>query len=209
MEHRHSDLDIPLDSPGTTDYLTTRYWNGYVPAFNTDSKTYFGERKSTRTVVWLDPKAVAKADRMLAEIPESFSMHENLYTDLVLSLLSDQNVKRDTWVHGEILAVYRHLRSHGYLKTIEAVSEAGLAGAILGLDFSSIFIVETMVHVQTNGSKAALCFCVKKCASLGYKFLDVQQRHRKNHPIARLFEESIDISSYLALLETLHRGVGL
>jgi Leu/Phe-tRNA-protein transferase len=190
-------LAVPAGPREAIDYIISKYSNGYWADFDTESKRYFWNWGETRTVVWLTPKVVAKADHMLTEISESFHMQENQYLDLVLSKLSNENIKQKTWVRGEVLDVYQHLRAHGYLKSIEAVTQSGLAGAALGIDLPPIFIGETMLLVQPNGSKAALCYCIKKYASAGYQFLDVGQPHKKEHPLGRLFEETMDISTYL------------
>jgi Leu/Phe-tRNA-protein transferase len=198
-----SGLEVPSDPTKAMDYILAKYSEGHWPDFDPEAKRYFWNRGEIRTVVWFTPRVVAKADHMLAKIPEPYHMEENRHFDLVFSMLSNESIKKRTWVHGEVLEVYQHLRANGYLKSIEAITPpGGLAGAALGIDLPPIFIAETMFFVQSNGSKAALCYCIKKYASAGYQFMDVGQPHRREHPLGRLFEESMDISTYLRHMKT-------
>jgi leucyl/phenylalanyl-tRNA---protein transferase len=137
---------------------------------------------------------------MLGRIPTSFCFDENRAFDEVIDKLSSELYKKNSWVRREVIEVYRALRVHGYMLSIEARTERGLAGAVLGIDLGRCFIIETMLSVSGEGSKAALCHAVKKFARAGYPFIDVQRPHPPDHPCARLFEDTIPIESYRALL---------
>jgi leucyl/phenylalanyl-tRNA--protein transferase len=165
--------------------------------------------RDTRTVIWLNEAAVAKADKMLKKIPMSFRIEENRAFDEVLEGLSSDRYKKDSWVRGEVMDVYRILQAHGYMSSVEARTDDGLAGAVLGIDLRQCFIIETMLSISSKGSKAALCHAVKKFALLGYPFVDVQRPHPPDRPCARLFEHTMPIDSYRELLtRTLIRSAG-
>lgn len=198
-----SDLALPEDPAQAIEYILEQYRNGYYPTYQYDKKYFYWDRQETRTVIWLTPRVVEKADKMLAKISQTYAIEENQHVEAVLSLLANEEIKHNPWVHGENARVFRLLASTNYLKTFEAVGPAGLAGAVLGVDLPGAFLAETMVTLQPNASKAALCFLVKYYAALGYELIDVQSPHEKDHPSARLFEETIDITTYLDILKRL------
>ena len=156
--------------------------------------------KETRTVIWLNQTVVEKAERMLKKIPVPFRIEENRALDEVIGALSSGLYKQNSWVRREVIDVYRALQAHGYLYSVEAMTEEGLAGAVLGIDLRECFIVETMLTITGEASKAALCHLVKRLAQRGYPFIDVQRPHPPNHPCARLFEQTMAIDTYRALL---------
>ena len=186
--------------------ILNRLRAAFFPYFDGEGR-FCWDCRDTRTVIWLNDGVVAKAGRLLRRIPLSFQFTQNQSFDEVLAKLSNPFYKNDTWVRGEVVDVYRVLRQHGYMCSIEARTDAGLAGAVLGIDLGECFIVETMLSVASEGSKAALCHAVEKFAASGYPFIDVQRPHPPDHPCARLLEETMPIDAYRTMLtRTLARG---
>lgn len=178
-----------------------QYRNGYYPTYQFEQGYFYWDREETRTVIWLTPRVIEKADKMLAKIRQTYVIEEDRRVEEVLSHLGNEELKQRPWVHGEGADLYRLLATTKYLKTFEAVDSTGLAGAVLGVELPQVFLAETMVTLQPNASKAALCFLVKHYAASGYQLIDVQSRHEKDHPSARLFEETISLTTYLDLLK--------
>lgn len=172
---------------------------GLFPYYD-DNGSFCWDCRETRTVIWLNEAVVEKADRMLKKIPVPFRIEENRAFDDVLGALSNGLYKKHSWVRGEVIDVYRVLQANGYLCSVEAMTEKGLAGAVLGIDLRKCFIVETMLTITGEASKAALCHVVKRLAQRGYPFIDVQRPHPHDHPCARLFEQTMPIDTYRALL---------
>lgn len=195
------DLVLSEDPAQTICYIMEQFRNGFYPTCQYEKKNFCWERQDTRTVIWLTPKVTKKADKMLNEIGQPYVIEENRRVETVLSLLADEKIKHNPWVHGEVAEVYRRLATTKYLRTFEAVGPTGFAGAVLGIELPQVFLAETMVTLQPNGSKAALCSLVKHYAARRFQLIDVQSSHKPDHPSARLFEETIDTATYLDLLK--------
>ena len=101
---------------------------------------FFWDREPWRAIIPLDKDATVRARRMLARIRPPFEIEEDRRTDEVLAALSDDRVKRHSWLRGEVVQIYREFQKHGHLKTIEAVREGRLAGAILGIVLGRVLI---------------------------------------------------------------------
>ena len=166
-----------------------------------DEGAFCWDRRDTRSIIRLNPETLKKADRMLSRVPIKYSFTENQSLGEVIELLGDESIKQNTWVQGEVVDVYRVLADHGRLHSIEARLDGELAGAVCGIDLSSVFIVETLLTIGSDSSKAALCYAMQKYAALGYDYFDVQRPHPKNHPCSRLGEETMPIADYITLLK--------
>jgi Leu/Phe-tRNA-protein transferase len=139
---------------------------------------------------------------MLSRIRPPFDIEEDRRIDEVLAALSDDHVKRHSWLRGEVLHIYREFQRHGNLKTIEAIREGRLAGAILGIVLGRVLIAETMFSLEPGASKACLCYAVLRYAELGFEFIDVQQEHPPDHPSARLGEQLVSLKVFLPKLRS-------
>jgi leucyl/phenylalanyl-tRNA--protein transferase len=78
--------------------------------------------------------------------------------------------RRDRWLRGP--AAPGHLHELGWTHSVEAWDEEGLAGGLYGVAIGGLFAAESMFHVRTDASKAALAGL---CERLGPgALLDVQ-----------------------------------
>jgi leucyl/phenylalanyl-tRNA--protein transferase len=126
--------------------------------------------------------------------------------ETVLGHLSDEQVKPETWVRGPVLALYRNLERHGFLRTIEAFENGTVAGAVLAIDLPGMLMIETMFCLAPNSSKQCVCHAVQDYYRRGYAFIDVENQHHALHPLARLGEKMFTMGDYLRLLrESVHR----
>ncbi len=178
---------------------TSLFMAGYYPYFNNNLNAFYWTRASSRTYLDLtDEKIRKKAKSMLTGIHESYVFKQNGNVLEVLEMLSV--TKEKSWVVGMVKNVYLEMSDSGLLKTVEAWSQKGMAGALLGLDFEGIFLAETMFSVENNASKFCLLKLVLEMIDKGYTMIDVQVEHEPDHPSARLGETTVSLREYLKII---------
>jgi leucyl/phenylalanyl-tRNA--protein transferase len=82
--------------------------------------------------------------------------------------------REDTWINDDFKAVYKKLNSLGHAHSIEVWQEKTLVGGLYGVQIGAAFFAESMVSVQTSGSKAALFFLHGHLLCGGFELLETQ-----------------------------------
>ena len=87
-------------------------------------------------------------------------------------------VRRDgdpgTWITPDMLEAYVALHELGYAHSCEAWRDGELAGGVYGVSLGAAFFAESMFHVATDASKAALTTLVEQLAAWGFSLFDCQ-----------------------------------
>jgi leucyl/phenylalanyl-tRNA--protein transferase len=87
-------------------------------------------------------------------------------------------VRRDgdpgTWITGDMLEAYVNLHELGYAHSCEAWRDGELVGGVYGVSLGAAFFAESMFHVATDASKAALTTLVEQLAAWGFSLFDCQ-----------------------------------
>jgi leucyl/phenylalanyl-tRNA--protein transferase len=189
--------------------ILARYTGGYTPYYHPPEDSLLWDRKEVRALIPLTPETVARAGRLSRTIRPPYAIRQNEAVETVLACLSDERVKRRTWVRGPVLKLYQTLDQHNFLRTYEAMENGTVAGAVLAIDLPGILIIESMFSLAPNSSKQCVCQAVQDYYQLGYAFIDVANEHPATHPLARLGEKVFPMAEYLRLLrETVGRFAG-
>jgi leucyl/phenylalanyl-tRNA--protein transferase len=83
----------------------------------------------------------------------------------------------ESWIDDDIVAAYGRLHELGWVHSIEAWDEQGLAGGLYGVAIGGLFAAESMFHTRTDASKAAFVGLVERLREAGdadRRLLDVQ-----------------------------------
>ena len=80
----------------------------------------------------------------------------------------------ETWITPVIVRSYERLHELGVAHSVEAWRDARLVGGLYGVALRGAFFGESMFHLETDASKAALCALVERLRTRGYRLLDVQ-----------------------------------
>jgi leucyl/phenylalanyl-tRNA--protein transferase len=104
-----------------------------------------------------------------------------------------------TWITAAMMAAYETLHRLGHAHSVEAWTDAGLAGGIYGVAVGGLFAGESMFTRQRDGSKVALAALVERLRQRGFRLFDIQMR--TDHT-ARLGAVEIPRREYLARLRT-------
>ncbi len=80
----------------------------------------------------------------------------------------------DTWISGEIIAVYSQLFEMGHAHSVETWSSGRLVGGLYGVAIGGAFFGESMFSHASNASKLALWCLVRRLRERGFLLLDTQ-----------------------------------
>ena len=80
-----------------------------------------------------------------------------------------------TWLTPEMLTAYERLHSFGYAHSIETWRDGKLVGGLYGVALGRAFFGESMFHVESEASRAALAALVGLLRRRGATLLDCQQ----------------------------------
>ena len=83
----------------------------------------------------------------------------------------------ESWIDDRIAAAYGRLHELGWVHSVEAWDDDGLAGGLYGVSIGGFFAAESMFHERTDASKAALVGLVDLLRAAGEperRILDAQ-----------------------------------
>jgi leucyl/phenylalanyl-tRNA---protein transferase len=95
----------------------------------------------------------------------------------VIRACAESDRKEDdpgTWIDDEILESYVELHRLGLAHSVESWRDGRLVGGLYGVALGGAFFGESMFHVETNASKAALAALVERLLARGFLLLDIQ-----------------------------------
>lgn len=81
----------------------------------------------------------------------------------------------DTWIIPDVIAAYEHLYALGYVHSIETWHGENLVGGLYGVALGRAFFGESMFHLATDASRAALAGLIGLLKRRGVLLLDCQQ----------------------------------
>src|SRR5947207_14925632 len=170
--------------------ILARYTGGYTPYYHPPADSLLWDWKEVRALILLTPETVARAGRLSRTIRPPYTIRQNEAVETVLTCLSDERVKPRTWVRGPVLTLYRILEEHGFLRTLEAMENGRVAGAVLAIDLPGVLIIESMSNLAPNAPKQCVCQPIQDYHERGYVFIAVDDQHRARHPLAPLGEQT-------------------
>jgi leucyl/phenylalanyl-tRNA--protein transferase len=82
--------------------------------------------------------------------------------------------ERGTWITPEMIRAYGALHEQGFAHSCEAWQGDALVGGVYGVSLGSAFCAESMFHVVSDASKAALVTLVWQLEAWGFTLFDCQ-----------------------------------
>ena len=153
--------------PGT---IVTAYRLGLFPMRSAGSLAWWSPVE--RAVIPLDrrsPRSVRRARR-------AYEIRVDTAFEQVILGCADPR-RPHGWIDAETIDAYSRLYRLGWVHSIEAWDEHGLAGGLYGVAVGGLFAAESMFHHRTGASKAALAGLVELLVAAGdpsLRLLDVQ-----------------------------------
>lgn len=82
--------------------------------------------------------------------------------------------REETWINGEIFALYDALFAAGFAHSVEVWEGEALVGGVYGVTLGAAFFGESMFSRRTDASKVALAYAVHRLRAGGFALFDTQ-----------------------------------
>ena len=105
-----------------------------------------------------------------------------------------------TWIVPAMLEAYTRLHELGHAHSVEVWESGELAGGLYGVKLGSVFFGESMFHLRSYASKAAVVFLVEQLRAQGVELIDCQQA---TPHMLRLGAEEMPRKDFLSLVRRL------
>lgn len=79
-----------------------------------------------------------------------------------------------TWITPDIVAAYTQLHHEGIAHSVETYFEGELVGGLYGVSWGKYFCGESMFHLRSGASKAALVYLINSLKERGFQWIDIQ-----------------------------------
>lgn len=178
--------------------LLGAYTNGIFPWFSEGDPILWWS-PDPRTVIMLEDFKVSKS--LLQSIKKysyEIKFDSNFSEVIKQCALVERKHEDGTWITKEMIKAYTELHKLGFAHSVEVYFEGKLVGGLYGISLGNAFFGESMFHIKTDASKAAIYFLVEKLKVWNYSFVDAQIR--TEHLIS-LGAKEIKRIDYLKLLE--------
>jgi leucyl/phenylalanyl-tRNA--protein transferase len=103
----------------------------------------------------------------------------------------------ETWITAPMQAAYQRLHDLGHAHSLEVWAGGELVGGLYGVGVGAVFTGESMFHLASDASKAALVDLVARLAEAGGRLIDVQM---VTPHLASLGARDLPRSDFLELL---------
>lgn len=125
-----------------------------------------------------EPRGVLPLDglrvtRSLRQSCRRYEIRVDTAFDQVISGCADRR-RPGAWIDKGVVRAYTQLHALGWVHSVEAWDDQGLAGGLYGLAVGGLFAGESMFHARRDASKVALVALVERLVAGGGVLLDVQ-----------------------------------
>jgi leucyl/phenylalanyl-tRNA--protein transferase len=155
----------------TADDLLWAYGAGIFP---------MAEARDAPDIHWVDPRRRGimplggfHISRSLARRLRRADYAVTLNRDFA-GVLAGCAARENTWISGQIAALYLELHRKGAAHSIEVVAEGRLVGGVYGVALGRAFFGESMFSGMRDGSKIALAWLVHRLRAGGFTLFDTQ-----------------------------------
>lgn len=158
-------------SPITPDLLLHAYASGVFP---------MAESRDDPEIHWIEPRlrGILPLDgfhisRSLAKVIRSSAWKvtvDRAFADVVRGCAD----REETWINGEIFALYSELHARGFAHSLEVWDQGDLIGGVYGVALGAAFFGESMFSRRSNASKLALAYLAHRLRAGGFTLLDTQ-----------------------------------
>jgi leucyl/phenylalanyl-tRNA--protein transferase len=139
-----------------------------------------------------------RVSRSLRQSCARYDIRVDTAFDAVIRACADP-ARDGGWITDEIIEAYTRLHGDGWVHSVEAWDDEGLAGGLYGVAIGGLFAGESMFHSRRDASKAALVGLVRMLSDehADERVLDVQWQTAH---LARLGVVEVPRDDYLARL---------
>jgi leucyl/phenylalanyl-tRNA--protein transferase len=159
----------------TPDLVIRAYASGVFP---------MADSRSAQDLLWFDPPMRGIIPLEGFHVPRRLTRTVRRWTgrvtvdrafeDVIRSCAAPRPGHPETWINGEIIALYSSLHQMGVAHSIEAWRDNELVGGLYGISLGGAFFGESMFSRETDASKIALVALVARLRRGGFTLLDTQ-----------------------------------
>ncbi len=128
----------------------------------------------------------------------TYTFDKNFVQIMQCCALIKRKGESGTWIFKETVDAYYELHKAGYAHSLEVWQNGEIAGGLFGVSMGKAFFGESMFHLVTDASKAAMYFLTGFLKSNNFHFIDAQM---KTDHLLSLGAKMISRNKYLDLLE--------
>lgn len=153
--------------------LLSAYYNGIFPWFNDDDP-----------ILWWspDPRAIIPVgqlniSRSLRKYVRKQNWHYTInhaFTDVIQACAMPRKTQEGTWITQDIQNAYIALHHKRHAHSVEVWHKNKLIGGLYGIAIGQVFCGESMFHLETNASKAAMMCLQQHLLSSQFSLIDAQ-----------------------------------
>ncbi len=155
----------------TPELLLNAYRAGVFP---------MSEGRDDPELFWVDPRKRGvfplenfRISRSMARELRRDTFAVTINTDFA-AVLDGCADREETWINGEIRALYQQLFHLGHAHSLEVWQDNQLAGGVYGVTLGAAFFGESMFSRRTNASKIALAWLVDHLRRCEFQLFDTQ-----------------------------------
>ncbi len=178
--------------------LLLAYKSGIFPWYN-QGEPIIWYSPDPRMVLFPDKLKVSKSMQQLIRKNEFKVTFNQNFSEVISNC---KNIYRaadqgGTWITDEMQQAYINLHKKGIAKSVEVWNDDVLVGGLYGIDLGTVFCGESMFSKESNTSKLAFVYLVKRLEKENYKLIDCQVY---NTHLASLGAEEIPRATFLKYL---------
>jgi leucyl/phenylalanyl-tRNA---protein transferase len=147
------------------------YRQGYFLMAEDDESDLAWYNSRERTLIPLDERFHVPRSLRRFVNQDRFSVAINQDFGAVVEGCAD---RESTWISDELKEIYWALHKAGWAHSFETWQQGQLAGGILGISISGVFIGESMFYTIPEGSKVAMVKLVEHLRLRGFLMFDAQ-----------------------------------
>ncbi len=137
-----------------------------------------------RPLTWWspDPRAVFEMEQFhvprrlsqkLRQGKFSFTVNQ-AFAEVIRGCARPAMGREHTWISPRFIKAYCELHRQGYAHSVEVWQDGELVGGLYGVAIGGFFAGESMFHLVSDASKAALVFTVDRLIERGFLLFDTQ-----------------------------------
>ena len=159
----------------TPERLMLGYSRGIFPWYDEDSPILWWS-PDPRCVLFTHKLHVnARLRRTLRKCAFSFSVDTCFERVIRLCSEGPRPGQDGTWIVPDMREAYLRLHELGHAHSVEVWDGGELVGGLYGVKLGRVFFGESMFHLRSYASKAAVVFLVEQLRAQGVELLDCQQ----------------------------------
>lgn len=155
-----------------------------------------------RGVLFLDEVHIPKSARKMLRNTKYQCRIDTNFDQVIRHCAANRG---DTWITSAMVSAYNQLHDQGVAHSVEAYLDGELAGGLYGVSWGKYFCGESMFHLRSGASKAALVHLVQHLQEHGAQWIDIQNMS----PLFELFgAREIPRERFMELLQDAIHATG-